>query len=1196
MPKNADFSVNHTAALYFFTSLVYILTMAKSKPIFYPRILSFMLESNKTSMRLPYYILFADISGFTQISENLMSEGFEGAERIRDILNRHFEFFSRTIRSKSGDILQYSGDAILSVFPSFDKARESMEEIIEFTKTSGVLSIRGGISFGDVDFRIFDFNGGYILLSQGSAIERAMKAEQMSDIMKYVSLTEESSILPEIKNVDLSSIPIDKSISEMFESCNLDFGSFAFACILFLFAEECDIPYILKLAENRIFINKIERYPEGIRLFLLSGVLNSKQNPVESMLEFIHDLTHSGRMEKLAGGFTSGYIFNGFTGSQERCEYNLIGKSINRAARIASKAKTGEILFDKEILEESSSASGEFIRSENLKGIGMISLYRMKEYRRHTVPLYLPLFGRELEMERISEILKDSPAVKISGESGSGKTHLVSSYIYEKNLNAIYLNVSNTDSLFENSILKMLGLEISEEDASNDSAYKKFLNYMLAADKNEILIIDNFEKLDSKSTEIVKRFISESSCFKTILISSESEDSEIHLQLFDSKGISGIIETRTGTPPSGILSETLFKKTNGNPYFVLAFFKTLISENLIEMNYLGEWEMNSEKAGVSKDISSSVQMIFSSLSAIERNILKVCSVFDFGCSEELLLKMLHNYKIEIVSKVIMELIQKNLLLKRERTISFVNDVVREHIYKSILLKERISLHRTAAKGLSLNKDFLEAGRHLYLCGEKENAKNLLVNYKTIMEEGKTTLSLYYALILFELEKSQELFMDIIDLLLKDGRYQEAETLYEKEKATLDADTDIFTRMRLLVFKGEKNKLIDFAKNAANKAKNINVIFFLLDETAFAMAISGDKSASEYALKALDMMNKEQSLDLRRIKLGGTFRELGDYDNVEKIFRMKHKRALDANNAIEAYSALSDMIEMMPPGRFTVDYTLEVNNELLNLLRESDRKQDELKALKVLTMRLRDRGEYEKAFETGMKGIELAKRLKSATTEIIILSQLGRMEFNRGRIDKAIELFLQGAKLAEKNSSLLLLESIYGNMGVCKHVLKEYNEAYNLYEKALEISLKVKHSDTRFLWILNLALLGVESKQLENIDHYLDMAREEILKSGIEERWIDIEQIAVNCAFLQGNYEKCLEKGGAVLEEAKKRSEIEIYYETLPYYAGALLMKGDKQGIQLLVESEEWANKKNSDNVKNNIEDVRRVLNSPDKNF
>ncbi|MGE3063764.1 MAG: AAA family ATPase [bacterium] len=1161
--------------------------MGKTKPEFYPKIFSSLLNSENLSLKREFYALFADISGFTQISESLMSGGFEGAEKIRDIINSHFDFFSRTIYSNGGDILQYSGDAILSIFSEFESAARSMEMIIEFTRNSGVLSIRGGLSFGEIDFKAYEFNGGYLILSKGDCVERAMNAEHTSDIMSYNVNTSERKSVDAIPTGERSHTLLDRSISKVFETCSLDYGSFAFSSVLFLFAEERDIPFILKLAEGRLYLNKIEKYPEGIRLFFLSGVLDAKCNPVESMLEFVADIDSSSIKDRIFGGFTSGYMFNGFTGSEERCEYNLIGKSINRAARIAAKSRMGEMLFDKEILEETSSVSGEFIRSENLKGIGIVNLYRLKEYRKHSVPLYLPIFGREREMENLESLLKEKTSVVVSGESGSGKTHFVSSFIYEKNVNALYLNISDSDTLNDYSILKILNLDVDEE-TSKEGAYRKFLEFMLAQSEKRILVIDNYEKLDEKSSIIVKEFLNESVTIKAILISSAMKG-DIELGIFNADGISGMIETRTGIQPSAFLSDAIFKKTNGNPYFVLAFFKSLVGDDQIEMNYLGEWDLNENKSVVSSEISSSVQMVFSSLSILERNILKISSVFDFGCPEDILMQILRESEIEIVSKTIMELVQKNILQKRERKVSFVNDIVREHVYKSILDKEKTSLHRLAAKSFTASKEDLEAGRHFFLSGDLAQSKNLLKRYSELIEDGKFSMALYYAGILFRIEKTQKVLTDIITLLLKEGRYQEAEKLFNSEKSLLDSDGALLLTLKFLVFKGDNSQIISFASSSASDAKSEETLFYLIDEAAFAMAIIGDSSALEYADRALRLFENGKISEFKKIKLGGTYRQLGDYEKVENIYRIIHRRAIENNDMISAYAALSEMIEMMPPGRYTVDYTVEINEKFLSLLKEKDRKREELKAMKVLTMRLRDRGEYAGAMDMGLRAIGLARILKDSVSETVILSQLARMEFNRGDMNKALELFESARILAEKNNFLLLLESIYGNMGVLMHVMKDYAIAYELYEKALEISLKVKHSDTRFLWILNLALLGIESKQIQNVENYILMAREELVKSNIPERWIDVEQIAANCAFLQGNYKLCMEKAKMVLNEAEKRNETEIYFETLPYYAGALILCGDSTGEEMLGKAQIWADEKNSDNVKKNIADVRRVL-------
>jgi len=171
-----------------------------------------------------------------------------------------------------------------------------------------------------------------------------------------------------------------------------------------------------------------------------------------------------------------------------------------------------------------------------------------------------------------------------------------------------------------------------------------------------------------------------------------------------------------------------------------------------------------------------------------------------------------------------------------------------------------------------------------------------------------------------------------------------------------------------------------------------------------------------------------------------------------------------------------------------------------------------------------------------------------------------------------------------------METVFGNMGVAHHIGKEYEIAFEFYEKALEVGFKKEHSETRFVWMLNLALVGLESGNLTRIEEYLDMAREEIAKEHIEERWIDIDQIAGNCYFLQGRYEDALEKLLPVLDESKKRNETELYYQAMPYYGGSLVMTGKREeGEKAIEEAGNWAVKNGADNVLMNIKEVELII-------
>eukprot|EP00002_Diphylleia_rotans_P011810 TRINITY_DN2323_c0_g1_i6.p1 TRINITY_DN2323_c0_g1~~TRINITY_DN2323_c0_g1_i6.p1 ORF type:complete len:1746 (-),score=294.17 TRINITY_DN2323_c0_g1_i6:498-5735(-) len=61
-------------------------------------------------------VLFADVSGFTPLSEKLCKKGVEGAEKLSMYLNKYFENLTAVIRFFGGDTIKFAGDAVLAMW------------------------------------------------------------------------------------------------------------------------------------------------------------------------------------------------------------------------------------------------------------------------------------------------------------------------------------------------------------------------------------------------------------------------------------------------------------------------------------------------------------------------------------------------------------------------------------------------------------------------------------------------------------------------------------------------------------------------------------------------------------------------------------------------------------------------------------------------------------------------------------------------------------------------------------------------------------------------------------------------------------------------------------------------------------------------------------------------------------------------
>ena len=62
-------------------------------------------------------VMFADISGFTNLTEKLSKRGAEGAELIAFALNRYMELLVNVIGRSGGDIFKFAGDAMIVLWP-----------------------------------------------------------------------------------------------------------------------------------------------------------------------------------------------------------------------------------------------------------------------------------------------------------------------------------------------------------------------------------------------------------------------------------------------------------------------------------------------------------------------------------------------------------------------------------------------------------------------------------------------------------------------------------------------------------------------------------------------------------------------------------------------------------------------------------------------------------------------------------------------------------------------------------------------------------------------------------------------------------------------------------------------------------------------------------------------------------------------
>ncbi len=135
--------------------------------------------------------LFADVTGFTPLTEHLRQLGEEGAERLNATINRLFAALQAPLARSGGDLLIFAGDAILAYFPARPAAEDAIwgvraalrmvRAIAPFAAEPIPLSMSVGVARGGFLAAQMGVAAKREYLTTGGPIQAAMIAESQAD-------------------------------------------------------------------------------------------------------------------------------------------------------------------------------------------------------------------------------------------------------------------------------------------------------------------------------------------------------------------------------------------------------------------------------------------------------------------------------------------------------------------------------------------------------------------------------------------------------------------------------------------------------------------------------------------------------------------------------------------------------------------------------------------------------------------------------------------------------------------------------------------------------------------------------------------------------------------------------------------------------------------------------------------------------
>ena len=448
---------------------------------FLPALAKRRLLADSGPESFPAAVLFADISGFSKLASRLAEYGSEGAEELNLILNAYYGQLVDVLQSHGGDIVNFAGDAILTVWPArpdelaatvqraAQGSLEVQQKLNNYEVVPGVrLSLRMAIGAGEVIAAPIGGIGNYRQLAiVGQPLDQLWKGDKLARVGDVVLSPDAwklvrgqidgerladghrriQSVTNAIERMPLASLTVEGNARAALRSyvprtvlARVDAGQANYLADLrrvtvmfvkFLGIDPMQVGQLQAIME--ILQATMDRY-EGTVVQLMTddkgtvgiacfGLPPSTHEDDAVRAILAAEAIQIGVLERgwQAGiGMATGRVFCGPLGSQVRQIYTIIGNQVNLAARLMQQAQT-DILCDAET-ERATRGRVKFHSLPRFVIKGMpdpLPVYRPEslQSKQETARLV----GRTSEREVFEQALRDTKAGKSVAVSIEGE-------------------------------------------------------------------------------------------------------------------------------------------------------------------------------------------------------------------------------------------------------------------------------------------------------------------------------------------------------------------------------------------------------------------------------------------------------------------------------------------------------------------------------------------------------------------------------------------------------------------------------------------------------------------------------------------------------------------------------------------------------------------------------------------------------
>jgi predicted ATPase/class 3 adenylate cyclase len=348
-------------------------------------------------------VLFADLSGFTALTEALAQKGAEGPEEITRLLNLCFGQLIEIVAAAGGEVVKFGGDALTVLFPAEPQAlseatrraqqtavamQQAMTQFAALRTSVGVVSLGMKIGIGAGEVSALHVGGVFDrweFLIAGDALHQAATIEnqaQRGEIILSPAAVENSKFAvqpstvnpqPSIANIQYPNefllrryVP-SNVLNWLGEGLREWLGVLRPMSVLFIKLHGVDystaeavshLHNFFRLAQDTIYryegsINKLSVDDKGTVLLALFGAPpfaheDDALRAIRAAQDLQRLITTQLTSLTLSIGIATGRVFAGPVGNDIRREYTVMGDAVNLSARLMGQAAAGSIVCEGE--------------------------------------------------------------------------------------------------------------------------------------------------------------------------------------------------------------------------------------------------------------------------------------------------------------------------------------------------------------------------------------------------------------------------------------------------------------------------------------------------------------------------------------------------------------------------------------------------------------------------------------------------------------------------------------------------------------------------------------------------------------------------------------------------------------------------------------------------------------------------------